>query len=87
MLLQRAYKNVVTTVVTAYKNKTYKNVVTTYKGLRPQTLITTGGWGLRPHTTVCGTFEYTSLLNTSPKLDISIFYRLVFALSLYQNPG
>ena len=47
-------------------------------GLCPQTPIATG---------VCGTFEYTSLLKTSPKLDICIFLRLVFALSLYQNPG
>ena len=31
------------------------------------------GWGLPPQTPVCDTFEYTSLLNTSPKLDICIF--------------
>ena len=42
-------------------------------GLRPQTPITVGGWGLRPQTPVCDTFEYTSLLNTSPKLDICSF--------------
>ena len=34
------------------------------RGLCPQTHIATGG---------CDTFEYTSLLNTSPKLDICIF--------------
>ena len=32
-----------------------------------------GLWGLRPQTPVCDTFEYTSLLNTSPKLDICTF--------------
>ena len=42
-------------------------------GLRPQTPIATGGWRLRPQTPVCDTFEYTSFLNTSPKLDISAF--------------
>ena len=30
-------------------------------------------WGLRPQTPVCGTFEYTSILNTSPKVDFCIF--------------
>ena len=29
--------------------------------------------GLRPKTPVCETFEYTSFLNTSPKLDIFAF--------------
>ena len=42
-------------------------------GLCPQTSIATGGWGLRPHTPVCDTCEYTSFLNTSPKLDIFAF--------------
>ena len=42
---------------------------------------------LRPQTPVCDTFEYTSLLNTSSKLDFYTFQQLVFALSLYQNPG
>ena len=42
-------------------------------GLSPQTPIATGGWGLRPQTPVCDTFEYTSLLNTSPKLEIYTF--------------
>ena len=37
-------------------------------GLRPQTPIATGGCGLRPRT-----FEYTSFLNTYPKLDIFAF--------------
>ena len=27
-------------------------------------------WGQSPQTPVCDTFEYTSLLNTSPKLDL-----------------
>ena len=31
------------------------------------------GWGLRPQTPVCDAFEYTSFLNTSPKLDIFAF--------------
>ena len=31
------------------------------------------GWGLRPQTPVCDTFEYNSLLNTFPKLDICTF--------------
>ena len=31
------------------------------------------GWGLRPQTPVYDTFEYTSLLNTSPKVDICNF--------------
>ena len=39
-------------------------------GLCPQTPIATRGWGLRPKTPVCETFEYTSFLTTSPKLDI-----------------
>ena len=56
-------------------------------GLYPQTPIATGGWGLCPQTPVCDTFEYTSLLNTSSKLDFYTFQQLVFALSLYQNPG
>ena len=42
-------------------------------GLSPQTPIAAGGWRLRTQTPVCGTFEYTSLLNTSPKLDIFAF--------------
>ena len=56
-------------------------------GLCPQNPIAIGGWGLCPQTPVCDTFEYTSLLNTSSKLDIYTFQQLVFALSLYQNPG
>ena len=34
--------------------------------LRPQTRIASGGWKLRPQTSVCDTFElqYASLLNT-----------------------
>ena len=43
--------------------------------------------GLCPQTPVSDAFEYTSLLNTSSKLDFYTFQRLVFALSLYQNPG
>ena len=42
-------------------------------GLCPQTPIAFGGWGLRPQTPICDTFEYTSFLNTSPKLDIFAF--------------
>ena len=30
-------------------------------------------WEIRPQTLICDTFEYTSLLNTSPKLDIYTF--------------
>ena len=56
-------------------------------GALPQTLIAIAGWGLRPQTPACDTFEYTSLLNTSPKLDSCIFLLLVLALSLHQNPG
>ena len=56
-------------------------------GLCPQTPIAIGGWGLCPQTPVSDTFEYTSLLNTSFKLDFYTFQQLVFALSLYQNPG
>ena len=36
---------------------------------------------------VSDTFEYTSLLNTSSKLNFYTFQQLVFALSLHQNPG
>ena len=39
-------------------------------GVCPHTPIATGGWGLRPQTPVSDTFEYTSLLKTSPKLDL-----------------
>ena len=56
-------------------------------GLCPQTPIAIGGWGLCPQTPACDTFEYTSLLNTSSKLDFYTFQQLVFALSIYQNPG
>ena len=42
-------------------------------GLCPQTPIATGGWRLRPQTPVYDTFDNTSLLNTSPKLDICTF--------------
>ena len=42
-------------------------------GLCPQTPIATYGWGLCPQTPVCDTFEYTSLLTTSSKLDFYIF--------------
>ena len=56
-------------------------------GLCPQTPIAIGGWGLCPQTPVSDTFEYTRLLNTSSKLDFYTFQQLVFALSLYQNPG
>ena len=45
------------------------------------------GWGLCPQTPVSDTFEYTSLLNTSSKLDFYTFQQLVFTFSLYQNPG
>ena len=48
------------------------------RGLRPQIPIATGGWGLRPQTPVSDTFEYTSLLNTSPKLDIYTFLTISF---------
>ena len=41
-------------------------------GLYPQTPIATGGWRLRPQTPVCDTFEYTSLLNASPKVDFAL---------------
>ena len=37
--------------------------------------------GALPHTPVSDTFEYTSLLNTSSKLDFYTFQQLVFALS------
>ena len=47
-------------------------------GLLPQTPIATRGWGLRPQTPVCETFEYTSLLNTSSKLNILIFLSISF---------
>ena len=43
--------------------------------------------GALPPDPVSDTFEYTSLLNTSSKLDFYTFQQLVFALSLYQNPG
>ena len=36
------------------------------------------GWGLCPQTPVCDTFEYTSFLNTSPKLDIFAFITASF---------
>ena len=49
--------------------------------LCPQTPIASGGWGLRPQTPVCDTFEYTSLLNTSPNLDLHIL-TITFALSI-----
>ena len=39
----------------------------------PQTPIATGGWGLCSKTPVCDTFEYTSLLNKSSKLDFYPF--------------
>ena len=42
-------------------------------GALPPDPITTGGWGLRPQTPVRDTFEYISLFNTSPTLDICIF--------------
>ena len=56
-------------------------------GLCPQAPIAVGGWGLCPQTPVSDTFEYTSLLNTSSKLDFYTFQQLGFALYLYQNPG
>ena len=56
-------------------------------GLCPQTSIAISGWGLCPQTPVSDTFEYTSLLNTSSKLDLYTFQQLVFSLSLYRNPG
>ena len=43
--------------------------------------------GAPPQTPICDTLEYTSLLNTSPKLNICTFELLISALSLYQNPG
>ena len=52
-----------------------KNLQKSPSGWRfcPQTPIATGSRGLRPQTPVCGKFEYTSLLNTSPKLKICLF--------------
>ena len=38
-----------------------------------QKSLPSGGWELHPQTPVCDTFEYTSLLNTSPKLDVCTF--------------
>ena len=66
-----------------YKNRLQKLT----KIAQPPAPIATGGWGLCPQTPVSDTFEYTSLLNTSSKLDFYTFQQLVFALSLYQNPG
>ena len=43
--------------------------------------------GALPQTPACDTFENTSLLNTSPKLDSCSFLLLVLALSLHQIPG
>ena len=59
--------------------KTYKNRPAA-EGLCPQTPIAISGWGLCPQTTVSDTFEYSSLLNTSSKLDFYTFQQLVFAL-------
>ena len=42
-------------------------------GALPQDPLATGGWGRSPQAPVCDTFEYTSLLNTSPKSDICAF--------------
>ena len=43
-------------------------------GFFPKTLQKSPSvWGLRPQSPVCDTFEYASLLNTSPRLDICIF--------------
>ena len=47
-------------------------------GICPQTPIATGDWRLRPQTPVCDTFGYTSLLNTSPKVDILHFLIISF---------
>ena len=44
----------------------------------PQAPIAVGGWGLCPQTAVSDTFEYTSLLNTSSKLDFYTFQRFTF---------
>ena len=45
----------------AFFPKTYKNCPAA-EGFATQTPIATGGWGLRPQTPVCDTFEYNSLL-------------------------
>ena len=42
-------------------------------GLCLPTPIATGDCWRHPQTFVCDTFEYTSLINTSPKLDICSF--------------
>ena len=42
-------------------------------GFAPRTPIATGGWGWNPQTPDCDSFEFTRLLNTSPKLDICTF--------------
>ena len=55
----------------AFFPKTYKNRPAA--GALPHIPLATGGWGLHPQTPVCDTFEYTSLLNTFPKLDIFAF--------------
>ena len=50
--------------------------------LPPDPHIAFGG----PQTPLCDTFEYTSLLNTSPKFDLH-FPTISFPLFLHQNPG
>ena len=52
--------------------------ITQRLGALPQTPIAIGGWGLCPQTSVSDTFENTSLLNTSSKLDFYTFQQLVF---------
>ena len=56
----------------AFFPKTHKNRPAA-GALPPQTPIDTDCWGLRPQNPVCDTFEYTSLLNMSPNLNICTF--------------
>ena len=46
-------------------------------GALPPDPIAIGGWGLCPQTPVSDTFEYTSLLNTSSKLDFYIHFSTI----------
>ena len=55
--------------ITFFFPKTYKNRPTA-GGFAP---TPSGGWGQSPLTPVSDTSEYTSFLNTFPKLDIFAF--------------
>ena len=56
-------------------------------GVRSQTPKASGGWGLRPQTPVCDTFELHQLSQHVPKVRYLQFLTISLSPLPLQNPG